>query len=398
MKNLSPSVCILLAVLTIGGFAVGRFTAPSSSSPAETVNPSSAARLSSARDATETSRNPARRDPNAAAPSELSGGQVRTALQQLDKGVGSEEREQERLKLLVALAATDPLGAIEYAKRNLKGDRLAQGMSGIATEWARRDPAAAWTWARSFGNDAAQAHTVLEEIGHNDPATATRLAGEFARQQPDEAVAMCMTAMRAITFNGNYDAARKLATEMQLRSPEEQNMLVNFMAGQWARYEPEKAAQWVQSLPAGPAREQALIGLASSWADRDPPKAAEFAATLPPGESRSVAMRQAVANWVQSDPMAARKWVIESNQYQDFDAAVEAIATQNNFVSREPAHALVWATGIFDEKLRLKTMNTILFNWYSMDRNAATTYLQNSQEFTPEQRADLLQKLQSSSG
>lgn len=385
-----------MAVLTIGAFVVGRFTAPPA--PAEVAPSSQVSLPASGSRTTQDSATASLPAQNSSTVSGLSTGQARTALQQLDKGVPSEEREQERLKLLVAWAATDPLGAMEYAKRNLKGDRLAQGMSGIATEWAKRNPAAAWTWARSLGNDASQAHTVMEEIGRNDPATAMRLASEFARQQPDEGVAMCMTAMRAMTFRGNFDAAKKLATEMQLRSPEEQNMLVNFMAGQWARYEPEKAAEWVQTLPAGPVRDQALIGLGSSWADKDPPKAAEFASTLPPGESRSVAMRQAVANWVQSDPLAARKWVIESNQYQDFDAAVEAIATQNNFVSREPAHAMVWATGIFDEKLRMKTMNTILFNWYSMDRTAATAYLQSSQEFTPEQRADMLQKLKSSSG
>jgi len=397
MKTLSPAVSVLMVVVAIGAFGLGRLTTPKPVLPSLVSGSSGPTAESHATASTTASLTRPASDSAVSTPP-LHGDQARTALLRLDQTPPSEEREDERLKLLVAWAEKDPVGAMEYAKKNFKLDRLAQAMSGIATTWAKHDPAAAWAWARSLGNDASQAHTVLEEIGRNDPAMATRLASEFAQQQPNEAVAICMTAMRAMTYHGNFDAARKLATEMQLRSPEEQNMLVNFMAGQWARFEPEKAAQWVQSLPAGPARDQALIGLSASWAEKDPPKAAEFAATLPAGDSRSVAMRQAVANWVQTDPTAARQWVIRSNQYEDFDAAVEAIATQNNFVSREPAHAMIWATGIFDDKLRVKTMNTILFNWYSMDRNAATAYLQSSTEFTPEQRADILRKLQSSSG
>lgn len=379
----------ILFCLTVAAaaFALGRFTARNSNPLPTSDNMGSTER---ARPAQAAASAPAESKPRASSNQNFS--QVQSALDQLDKSAPSELREDERFKLILAWAATDPRGAMEYAKQNLKRDRLAQAMAGIATEWARHDPAGAWTWARALGSDETHhAHTVLEEVGKNNPAEALRLASEFANQEPNEAVAMCLTAMRGMTYNGNFDAALKLATGMKL-PPEEKAMLFNFMAGQWARFEPEKAAQWAQTLPPG-LREQALIGLGESWGEKDPPGAADFAIRLPAGETRQAALKQAIGNWILDDPAAAGTWINKFERHEDFDQAVASVATMRFLIDEHIDLSLSWAGTIVSEPLRTAALNEIISVWSLRDPEAARKFIQSSPKLPPSAREELLRQL-----
>lgn len=321
--------------------------------------------------------------------------QTRLALEQIKQQPACEQREVDRLKLLQALAATDPKGALEYAKQNLKRDRLAQALSGIATEWAKHDPVGAWDWARSLGTDEVfHAHTVMEEISRGHPDQAALFVSEFARQQPQEAVAMSLTAMRGMTETGNFDGARKFAANVPLRTVEDQGVLLNFMAGQWARFEPEKTAQWVQSLPEGPLRNQALIGLGESWAEVDSPKAAEFAVHLPTGEQRQLALKQAISNWIVTAPTEASDWVDKLEPSPDLDQAVASVATMRALIEEKVEIALSWANSIYNEPLKVAALSEILSQWSTRDHAAAINYVKSLPSLAPESRQQLLKQLQ----
>lgn len=381
---------MLLVLAVVAAFSLGRFTAGKNSAALETKAEGSATQNAKATTAApETS---IRQNPSPTIGANV--GQARSALNRLDLTTPSEQREDERLKLILAWAATDPLGAMDYAKQNLRRDRLAEAMAGIATQWAKHDPAAAWDWARSLGPDQTHhAHTVLEEVGKNDPDQAARFATEFARQEPTNAVAMCLTAMRAMTYNGNFDAARKLATGMQLPA-EDQALLFNFMAGQWARFEPEKAAQWVQTLPSG-TREQALIGLEESWAEKDPPSAADFAVKLPEGTTRQAALRQAIGNWILDDPSAAATWINKFERHEDFDQAVASVATMRFLIDEHVDLSLSWAGTIVNESLRTAALNEILSTLALRDRAAAEKFIQTSPRIPAASREELLRQVAS---
>jgi len=321
--------------------------------------------------------------------------QTRRAIARLEKQVPCEKRDAELQKLLQALAATDPQGALEYAKQKLKADRLAQAVSGIATEWAKHDPASAWNWARSLGTEGVfHAHTVMEEVSRGHPDQAAAFVSEFSLQQPQEAVAMSLTAMRGMTEAGNFDGARKLAGEVQLRTLEDKGVLLNFMAGQWARYEPEKTAQWVQSLPEGPLRSQALIGLGESWAEVDSPKAAQFAVQLPAGEQRQLALKQAISNWIVTAPSEASDWVDKLEPSPDLDQAVAAVATMRALIEEKVEIALSWANSIYNEPLKIAALSEILSQWSTRDKAAAMNYVKNLSSLAPEARQQLLKQLQ----
>ena len=370
--------------VSVLAFYIGRWTAPKITQMSGSHPVSSAGR----RDLTLSTPPVA----SAATPDDVS-----LLSQRVVRAVGSLAAEDERQHLIDQWAAADPRAALDFARTQLKGDRQAQAISAIISIWGKNDPAAAWKWVSTEMPTASHLFDALLEVfGRNSPELAAQYATTQALAHPEAALEVNLAALLGVTYTGNFAAARAIIDRNASSDPELRKTLSNFVAGQWARFAPVEAKAWVMSLPEGEQRNQALIGLGESWSEADPAGAAAFAAELPEGEPRSLAMRQSISKWVQSDPDAARAWVMQTNQYQDFDTAMEAIATQSNFMYREPAKAMVWATGIFNDAERVKTMSVVLHNWYSIDSKAATDYLQSSPEFTPEKRAELLRQLQPS--
>ena len=299
--------------------------------------------------------------------------------------------DDERQKTLEQWAEHDPLGAIEFARTKLKADRQAQALSSILAVWGKSDPAAAWAWvSNTLPMATHHFDTLLEVFGKNSPAIAARFANEFVQAHPETALEVNLAALLGITYTGDFTAARAFVDGNFTLAPEVRGNLNNFIAGQWARYAPEAAAAWTRSLPAGPQRDQALVGLGESWAGVDPAAAAKFAAALPAGESRQLGLRQAIGNWLLTDPEKARSWVLDTNHHEDYDQAVAAVATQNNFMFREPDRALRWAGTIFDDTIRLQSTSAILFGLYSRDPATTVAYIRSAPDFTEAQRTQLL--------
>ena len=299
--------------------------------------------------------------------------------------------DDERQKNLEQWAQRDPQAALEFARTKLKGDRRAQALSAILTVWGKNDPAAAWAWVSA--NEPTASHhfdALLEVFGKNSPETAAHYVAEVVRNHPEAALEVNLSALLGITYSGNFAAAQAFVNANAGLSPELRGNLYNFIAGQWARYSPEAAAAWVVALPAGPQRDQALVGLGDSWAGTDPAGAAKFAETLPSGESRQLALRQAINNWLQDDPDKARQWVMDNNHHEDYDQAVAAIATQSNFMFREPDRALRWASTIFDDGIRIQSTGVVLAGLYSRDPAATVAYIRGATNLTDEQRNQLL--------
>ncbi|HYP16394.1 MAG TPA: hypothetical protein VEQ65_04210 [Opitutus sp.] len=321
---------------------------------------------------------------------------IAAAVKQPPKSFAAEE---ERQRLIEQWAEKDPRAAIEFVRTQLRGDRQAQAMAAVLSIWAKNHPDAAWSWV-SAEMPTATHHfdTMLEVFGRHSTETAARYAAQFAAEHPAAALEVHLAALLGVTHRGDFAGARTLVEGNRNLDPEVRANLHNFIAGQWARFAPEEALTWVKTLPAGPEREQALVGLGESWSDVDPAKATAFAVDLPSGPTRSLAMRQAIGKWVMTDPEAARAWVIQTERHEDFDQAVGTIATDVNLVNREPGRALKWASTIFDDTLRAQSVGAILFNWYPRDPAGAAAYVESSSDFTPEQRTEMLARLRSMDG
>lgn len=370
------------AAALLGAFFLGRGTAPRA---APTTSPGNIARA-----ADRVARSRETTDDATRASSDLASLVARVQL-----APRSLADEDERQRLIEHWAAKDPRAAIEFARTQLRGDRRAQAMAAILARWGTDDPAAAWQWVAVHAPEARHHFdTLLEAMGKNAPALAARYAADFAQQHPGTAVEMHLAALLGLTHVGDFATARAIVDGNGALTAEERGVLHNFIAGQWARFAPADAAAWVQSLPAGPGRDQAIVGLGESWSDVDPSGAADFAAKLPAGELRQVALRQAILKWSLADSAKANEWVATNKPHEDFDQAIAAMVTFPEYIERHLDLALNWADTIYGVELRQEAITQIIGNWHAHDPAAALEYLRSRAKLPAAAREALLKQLQ----
>ncbi len=382
-KNPSPNVwsraaAVLLAAAII--FLVGRFTAPHAPARASDPTAAQAAPLIASSAAVKIgSSNP------------LPPAKIEEWRRRLDAGVPGEARGKERLRMLSEWARVSPTAALEYVRQKMFRDRQPEALTTVFEAWAGQDPTAAWNWVLTRENgDAGHLRSVLTEVAKNDPVMAQRLAGEYAGQHPDLASNAYLSALDGVMYTGDYEGAQRMIAQAKVPNEEQRNILLNLLAGNWARYQPESAAQWVLNLPAGAVRAQALDALGQAWSDIDPPRAAEFAMNLPPGPERQTALKQAISKWTMDDPLRASEWVLKCNAHGDFDQAIAALATSSDVMNHNVDLALGWAGTIQQENLRRQSTIAIVSTWYSTDPASAMGYIKGSADLSPETRQELL--------
>ncbi len=383
---------IVYFLFAAGIFCAGRFTAPVASihrntPPASGATPSVVAREASSPDSRTT---PA----GVPAAGKLTENQVQARRNRVELMVPSPRRDEDILTMLAEWALVDPLAARDYAAKRLSRDAQAQAFNVVFTSWAGKDAAAAWAWVeKNEPNEHSHVRAVLVETARINPALAQRFAAGVAEQHPEQAAEVYLYALDGVLHDGNYEAAKLMVAEARMPNEEQKNSLLNFLAGQWARYQPDQAAPWVLALPSGPVRDQAMDGLGQAWSDIDPVRAADFAVRLPPGQVRQTALRQAISKWTMDDPVLASKWVLQFDAHQDFDQAVASIATSNDLLTRNIGLALGWADTIQDPTLRRESTTTVVANWYAQNPSAALNYIKTSPDLTVDTRKDLLEKI-----
>jgi hypothetical protein len=194
---------------------------------------------------------------------------------------------------------------------------------------------------------------------------------------PDQAAGLYTTAMSGMMNAGKYgDAARLLdGAVLPDSAAQSSHGLAGYLAGQWGSFAPEEAAQWVQGLPQGNARNQALIALGQSWANLDPAQAISFAAQQPPSPERISMLTSGLNAWVTSDPAAASAWISSVGPGADYDQFAAAIAASPAVISRSPQDSVAWATAISDDSLRMDSLTKVFRQWFETADVSAMNYL-----------------------
>ena len=372
---------VLLLVATIAAFVLGRISA------------AAANRIAGA--AFRSSPHPAIIANNAPAEREWS-----AVLERLTPKLTSEAGLDEFIATLIAWAATDPAGALEYARQHLDRDGQDAAYRGILAAWATRAPQAAWQWACTHDADnALHIDPVLTTVGKTNPDLAWKFATEFGQKYPATANLAYSSALVGITFAGDYAAATRLIEQAKLPAAPDgtdgKYDLASVLVSQWARYEPDRAAAWAQTLPASSiAHERSLVNLSQAWAEVDPRRAVDYATKLPAGAERGMVITQTLTSWLDHDLSAASGWINERPADPDFDNAVYQIATDPRVVDRDPLTALSWANSLTDVVRRQWSIGAILQSWQQRDPAAARRYLESSSELTAEMRVELLEQLE----
>ncbi len=236
-----------------------------------------------------------------------------TALTFVDT-LSDKDRSEEKINALSSWASRDGANAADYFSNNaltggIVSDEDVSSAAGIASEWAKRDPTAAWNWVSSLPPEARG--EAVKELATQLAATNPTLALQAVAAMPEA-----------------YERAEAMAP----------------LATQWAQTAPTKTAEWVASLRDLAQQSSAASGLVTAWMQTNPYAVSEWVSKLRPGTTRDAAITSMIrAQAVRNDPEAATYWaatvqdptlreqlvseVVKRWQIHDPDAAQRWLAT-----------------------------------------------------------------------
>lgn len=389
MQTTSPKRFILFATLwtlslVIAYYAGSRLTTSlsSESSEAQSAAPQATAAQALAQndDTSAPAENAADENLTTAPSTETLVAEIQAAL---TTTAATPQAEEHLKSLLVQLAATQPQQALELAEqiKSLRAKETAR--VAILETWARTDPVAALAWAQTaLVNETAsvrnvQMRAIYRGYAMENPAAALQLASQLdasttalRRQKTQFMGEIIETQIQ----NGDLAGAR-LAIE-QMEDGEIKSSLTREMVNEWASYDPEGAAAYVDSL--GPDVDPRIKNsLVDSWAESDPAAAAAWLSTLPaedPAISRAAA--SLVRDWARYDLNASAEWLNSLPASPDLDRAVASYTFRA--AQEDPATAMTWAESVTDQRIQGYLTQRVAAEWKDNDPEGFQQYLDQS--------------------
>ena len=249
------------------------------------------------------------------------------------KATGESEERQSSLGIPFAALARRNLEKARARSEELTGPMRARAMQGVASEWAINDPPAALAWL------AGQKETDPTGTAYNSNAVLLGVWGGWAARDLPAAKTWADTLppgdlrnraqsmlSRVLSTQGDFAGATQVLAS--LGSTVDSGAL-SLVAQQWARTDPQGAAEWAITQPTGPLQNKAIANVVSSWANQDPVAAQNWLAQFPPGAARdrSIASFLNRANSWSTDP---NQQIAEFNTWFDLieDPWQRALAAQ----------------------------------------------------------------------
>ena len=285
--------------------------------------------------------------------------------------------------LLKQLAITDPLTALELTDSISSLRDAERARTDILKVWANREPMAALAWADTHLADvpsnlrSSQMRAIMQGFAESNPKAAFSYANGLSEATPADMRyknrLLGAVIETQIQSGGLADAQTTIALLADGPTKEHlQRELVN----EWASFDPDAAAAYVQSL-GDAANTQLKTTLISEWAENDPAAAAAWLSTLStedPAYGRATA--EITREWTRYDLTASSEWLNSLPASPELDRAV---ATYTYRAAQEdPPTAMSWAESISNDRMRSKMMEQVAANWKTEDAQSFTNYLDKS--------------------
>ena len=210
-------------------------------------------------------------------------------------------------------AAQAPTAAASAALALPAGEARTNALGHVVRGWAEKDPAAAYAWAKSFGEHAGTRRELIKQTLEawlkTDPAAAQ--AHILALPPGAERNAALRSALGRLHGAHELSSALALLAELpagHTRSSAVQDLVLNSEAAG----DPQFAQQLYEMTPVG-SRRDIVSDIAHRMAEKDVPTAMQWAAALPEGEPRQDARRSVARTWAEKDPRAALDWVLKND-------------------------------------------------------------------------------------
>ncbi|MFT6865178.1 MAG: hypothetical protein ACJAVK_003752 [Akkermansiaceae bacterium] len=287
-----------------------------------------------------------------------------------------------RPTILQSWASTDPKGASSYYESN-KGEFAMMGMMGrgrgggssgaatIAGEWAKQDPDGALAWAKTLeGKDSEQA--------------TVKALSQIASTDPERAAGLTLGLEGTALASANKDIAGEWAksdwgkTESFIAGlpADQQGDALGAAVRSLANENPTLAATKALEIPEGGARDEAVESVAESMARENPAEAADWVVKNGTEKSQKDSMREIMGSWVGQDATAAKTWAVEQPEGTLRDAAVSSFVMSDT--SGSPQENIQLAETITDEGSRGWAIGMTTMRWMGEDSVGATKYIESS--------------------
>ena len=300
-----------------------------------------------------------------------------------------------RPTILQSWASVDPANAAKYFSENPRefammggfgGGRGPGGESGasvIAAEWAKLDPEAALDWANGLeGRDKSSAlNSVISEMATKDPSKAAQVAATLSGDDQARAYGEIASKWASSDFAAAESWIQSLPADSRDRAMSEALQSL-------ALTDPQSAAVKLAGIPAGNDHDRAMADIAGAWARTDAASAAAWIAQQDP-EDPDDAVRSVIPTWANQDSAAALSWIGNLPQGELRDEATQTFVWSNR--SADPQQSIQLAESISDDRSRERSIGIAAMRWMREDREAATSYIQESTSLSDEAKQRLIE-------
>lgn len=269
--------------------------------------------------------------------------------------------------LMARWGKLDPAGALEYAG-DLESRRIKQAaVSQVLKTWARNDPRAAFAWFSGLSEQQ------IRDLGTGARTLFKGMAAEDALWALDQAWSLptrslksqaLQSALSALTSQG-YEPAALVALYQGMPQGTDRALLAQTIVDQWTRYQPEAAAQWIETLTDDGSYVRVVERLVSQWSQDDPVRASAWVTDLPDPDMRRVQMGRVAQAWVRTDPGAASAWLSTFPPSTDLDPAIHGLA--RGVLKDDPAGAWTWAEVVTADGARNRLLQQVGREWMKQD-------------------------------
>ena len=285
--------------------------------------------------------------------------------------------------LLKQLANTDPLAALELTNSISSLRDAERARTDILKVWANREPMAALAWADTHLADipsnlrSSQMRAIMQGFAESNPKAAFSHASGLSEATPADMRyknrLLGAVIETQIQSGGLADVQTTIAL---LADGPTKEHLQRELVDEWAAFDPDAAAAYVQSL-GDAANTQLKTTLISEWAENDPAAAAAWLSTLStedPAYGR--ATTEITREWTRYDLTASSEWLNSLPASPELDRAVATYTFRA--AQEDPPTAMSWAESISNDRMRSKMMEQVAANWKTEDPQSFTNYLDKS--------------------
>lgn len=299
--------------------------------------------------------------------------------------------------IMQSWASVDPAAASKFYSEN-PGQFAMMGMFGgrgggggpmgngaasiIAGEWARQSPDDAMAWAKTLsGQDKGNAlSSIVSEVAKTDPEKAMALAATMEGDDQARANRQIAEALGA----KDWDKAQQFISGLPADQQEDaRRRAFDGLAAE----DPKEAAQQLASFTDDEARNRATARVAEEMSKESPQDA--FNLVISSGSDQGDAMRNVMMNYARQDSAGALSSLQQLPEGDLRDTAVGTYIFANN--GTDYAQNFTLAESISDEGDRQRAIMMSSAKWFRTDPEAAKTAIQQSTSLSDEVKTRIIE-------